>query len=89
MVAGIGLAHWHSNPFEPFIPPGQTLFQSIGAGIAIGMWMYSGYESMSTMAGELEDPQLIPKATLIAIPSDHSDVHPAHYGRARLHWALD
>ena len=67
-VAVIGLANWHSNPFEPFIPPGQTLFQSIGAGIAIGMWMYSGYESMSTMAGELEDPQLIPKATLIAIP---------------------
>jgi amino acid transporter len=67
-VAAIGLANWHSNPFEPFIPPGQTLFQSIGAGIAIGMWMYSGYESMSTMAGELEDPQLIPKATLIAIP---------------------
>ena len=68
VVAAFGFANWHSNPFEPFIPPGQTLFQSIVAGIAIGMWMYSGYESMSTMAGELEDPQLIPKATLIAIP---------------------
>jgi amino acid transporter len=32
------------------------------------MWVYSGYESMSTMAGELKDPQVIPKATLISIP---------------------
>jgi len=68
MVAAFGFANWHTNPFEPFIPPNQTLLQSIGAGIAIGIWMYSGYESMSTMAGELKDPQVIPKATLITVP---------------------
>ena len=68
MVAAFGFANWQSNPFEPFIPPDQTLLQSIGAGIAIGIWMYSGYESMSTMAGELENPQVIPKATLITVP---------------------
>ena len=68
MVAAFGFAHWQSNPFEPFMPPDQTLLQSIGAGIAIGVWMYSGYESMSTMAGEIEDPQVIPRATLITVP---------------------
>ena len=68
MVAAFGFANWQSNPFEPFIPPDQTLLQSIGAGIAIGIWMYAGYESMSTMACELEDPQVIPKATLITVP---------------------
>ncbi len=68
MVAAYGFANWQSNPFVPFIPPDQTLLQSLGAGIAIGIWVYSGYESMSTMAGELEDPQVIPKATLITIP---------------------
>ena len=68
MVAAFGFANWQSNPFDPFIPQDQTLLQSIGAGIAIGIWMYSGYESMSTMAGELEDPQVIPKATLITVP---------------------
>jgi amino acid transporter len=68
MVAVVGFATWQSNPFEPFTPPDQTLVQSIGAGIAIGIWMYSGYESMSTMAGEIEDPQVIPKATLITVP---------------------
>jgi amino acid transporter len=40
----------------------------IGAGLAIGLWMYSGYESMSTVAGELKNPQAIPKATLITVP---------------------
>ncbi len=68
MVAVVGFANWQTNPFEPFTPPGQTLFQSFGAAIAIGVWVYSGYESMSTMAGEIEDPQVIPKATLITVP---------------------
>ena len=68
MVAAFGFANWQSNPFEPFMPPDQTLLQSIGAGTAIGIWVYSGYESMSTMAGEIEDPQVIPKATLITVP---------------------
>ena len=68
LVAAFGFANWQSNPFEPFMPSDQTLLQSIGAGIAIGVWMYSGYESMSTMAGEIEDPQVIPKATLITVP---------------------
>jgi len=68
LVAVIGLARWQTNPFVPFIPPDQTLLQSVGYGLAIGMWLYSGYESMSTVAGELKDPQVIPKATLIAMP---------------------
>lgn len=68
MVAVIGFANWNTNPFVPFIPEGQSLLESIGYGIAIGMWMYAGYESMSTVAGEVENPQVIPKATLITIP---------------------
>ena len=68
LVAAVGFATWQTNPFVPFIPPDQTLMQSIGYGLAIGMWLYSGYESMSTMAGELKDPQIIPKATLISVP---------------------
>jgi amino acid transporter len=67
-VAVIGFAQWQTNPFVPFIPPGQSLLQSLGFGLAIGMWVYSGYESMSTVAGEIKDPQVIPKATLITIP---------------------
>lgn len=43
-------------------------FLYIGSGIAVIMWMYSGYESMSTIAGEIENPQVIPRGTLITIP---------------------
>jgi len=68
LVAAVGFATWQTNPFVPFIPPDQTMLQSVGYGLAIGMWLYSGYESMSTMAGELKDPQIIPKATLISVP---------------------
>ena len=68
LVAAVGFAQWQTNPFVPFIPPDQTLLQSVGYGLAIGMWVYSGYESMSTVAGEIKDPQVIPKATLITVP---------------------
>ena len=43
-------------------------FFYIAGGISIGMWMYSGYESMSTIAGEVENPQVIPKGTIITVP---------------------
>ena len=72
MVAVVGFMHWGGNPFEPITAapveaPTDWIFY-IGAAISIGMWMYSGYESMSTVAGELEDPQVIPKATMITVP---------------------
>jgi amino acid transporter len=68
LVAAVGFATWQTNPFDPFIPPGQSLLQSIGYGLAIGMWVYSGYESMSTVAGEIKDPQVIPRATMLTVP---------------------
>jgi len=78
MVAIVGFLNWHQNPFLPITADGTVTGFSglafsdwiyyIGMGIAVGMWMYSGYESMSTVAGEFEDPQVIPKATLISVP---------------------
>jgi len=72
MVAIIGFMNWGGNPFDPItaspVESATDWVFFLGAGISIGMWMYSGYESMSTFAGELKDPQVIPKATMIAIP---------------------
>jgi len=78
IVAIAGFMNWDHNPFVPFTSDGEILGVSgfslgewiwfVGSGLAIGMWMYSGYESMSTMAGELKNPQVIPKATLITVP---------------------
>ena len=72
MVAIVGFANVQGNPFDPFFSfepeAAGDYFYFLGVGLSIGMWMYSGYESMSTFAGELEDPQVIPKATLISVP---------------------
>jgi amino acid transporter len=72
MVAVIGFMNWGGNPFDPVtaypIEAGSDWFFYIGGGLSLGMWMYSGYESMSTVAGELEDPQVISRATIISVP---------------------
>lgn len=68
VIAVIGFMNMSHNPFEPVVATGQTVVGSIGSSIAIGMWMYAGYESMSSLAGELENPQVIPKAIIIALP---------------------
>jgi amino acid transporter len=65
----LGIANWQYNPIVPFIPAGQSFMQSIGFGVAFCIWVYSGYESMGTMSGELENPSIIPKATLLTIPA--------------------
>lgn len=65
----VGFANWQYDPFVPFIPPGQGGLESLGLGIAICMWMYAGYESMSTMAGEMENPQVISRATILSVPA--------------------
>jgi amino acid transporter len=78
LVAICGFLNWSQNPFIPFTADGEIMGVSgiafgdwvyyIGMSIAIGMWMYSGYESMSTIAGEVSNPQVIPKATMITVP---------------------
>ncbi len=63
-----GLMHAQTNPFaaETFLPDGVGVGGAFAGGLAVLMWMYSGYESMSMVAGEIENPQrLIPRALLI------------------------
>jgi amino acid transporter len=63
IVAGSG------NPFSPVLPEGESFLSSMQLGLAIMMWMYSGWESISTLAGEIENPQkVIPKALMIGTP---------------------
>ncbi|HZL65559.1 MAG TPA: APC family permease [Thermoleophilia bacterium] len=55
--------------FSPFQPAGQNVVSSMNLGLAIMMWMYAGWESMSTLAGEIENPQkVIPRALMVATP---------------------
>lgn len=65
----LGFAHWHGTPLQPFLPSGESLGGSLNLGLAIGVWMYSGYDSMSTIAGEVSSPRrLIPRGLMIAMP---------------------
>ena len=67
-VAIVGFMNWNMNPIEPFFNPEEGLFHSVGEGVAIIIWMYMGYECMSNMAGEMDNPQIIPKAMRISQP---------------------
>ena len=78
IVALCGFINWGGDPttadtisFQITPEPAEGIsdwFFYIAGGISIGMWMYSGYESMSTIAGEVANPQVIPKGTLVTIP---------------------
>jgi amino acid transporter len=65
----IGLSKWHHNPLVPFVPPHQRPFAIFGIGLALGLWSYSGYEQVSTVAEEVENPQRnYPKALAWVVP---------------------
>jgi amino acid transporter len=68
----VGFANWQFNPLTPITVPDAPLFGNSGVfalGLAIGIWMYSGYESMSTLSGEIRNPQrVIPRALMLAMP---------------------
>jgi amino acid transporter len=65
----IGFTKWHHNPFVPLVPPHRPVFQVFGVGLALGLWLYSGYEQLSTVAEEVENPQRnYPLALACVIP---------------------
>jgi amino acid transporter len=65
----IGLSKWHHNPFVPLMPPHKPLFQVFGVGLALVLWGYSGYEQLSTVAEEVENPQrTYPLALAMVVP---------------------
>ncbi len=65
----LGLARWHHNPFVPMVPPNQPFSKVFGVGLALGIWLYSGYEQVSSVAGDVENPQRsYPRALALVIP---------------------
>jgi amino acid transporter len=65
----MGILKWHQNPFVPFVPPHQPRFKVFGVGLALGLWLYSGYEQLSTVAEEVENPQrAYPRALALVVP---------------------
>lgn len=65
----IAAFHWRHNPFTPLVPPHLPPFQVFGTGLALGLWLYSGYEQVSSVAEEVENPQRsYPRALAIVVP---------------------
>lgn len=57
------------NPLEPFTADGQGLGPAFAAGLWIVMWNYIGFDGISTVAEEIDQPQkTLPKALAISIP---------------------
>ena len=65
----MSVSKWHYNPFVPLVPPHRPLFEIFGVGLALGLWGYSGYEQLSTVAEEVENPQRsYPRALAWVVP---------------------
>jgi amino acid transporter len=68
MIA-MAMFRWRHNPFVPLVPPHQPTFKIFGVGLALGLWLYSGYEQLSTVAEEVENPQwAYPRALALVVP---------------------
>lgn len=67
-VTVVGFIYGDTNPVQPFMPEGQSLIGSLSIGLAIGMWMYSGFASITTISGEIENPKTMGIGILIGLP---------------------
>jgi amino acid transporter len=69
VLCGIAVFHWQHNPFTPLVPPQVPPFQVFGTGLALGLWLYSGYEQVSSVAEEVDNPQRnYPRALAVVVP---------------------
>src|SRR5713226_10297835 len=65
----LGFSHARFNPFHPLMPPARPLREVYGVGLALALWIYSGYEQVSTVIEEVEDPvRNFPRGLAIVVP---------------------
>src|SRR5262249_59095769 len=58
----------HVAPWTPLAPAGQGL-TTLGLGLAVVMWNYSGWDTPSTVLGEARSPErAFRSATFLALP---------------------
>ncbi len=65
----LALMKMQGNPFVPLTPPGKPWREVYGVGLALGLWLYSGYEQLSTITEEVEKPaRNFPRGLAIIVP---------------------
>jgi amino acid transporter len=58
------------SPVQPFTPDGVSWPSAFGAGLFVIMWNYAGWDGLSTVAGDIDNPRKnYPKALAITIPA--------------------
>jgi amino acid transporter len=69
LFAVLGFHQARFNPFHPFLPTGKPWQGAYGVGLAIALWTYAGYEQLSTVIEEVENPERnFPIGLAIVIP---------------------
>lgn len=69
LITVIGLFKMNQSPATPFVPEGLSPIEAFGAGLFVIMWNYSGWDGLSTVAGDIDNPRVnYPKALAITIP---------------------
>src|SRR6185312_11519095 len=64
-----GFSHSQFHPFEPLMPPDKSWRETFGVGLALALWIYSGYEQLSTVSEEIEQPERnFPRGLAIVVP---------------------
>lgn len=68
----VGLVQLLGEPrpiVQEFVPEGETVRTAFAAGLATVMWNYLGWDAMSTIAEEVDEPaKAYPRALLIGVP---------------------
>jgi amino acid transporter len=64
-----GFANARFNPFHPLLAAGKPWRDTFGVGLALALWIYSGYEQLSTVSEEIEQPERnFPRGLAIVVP---------------------
>lgn len=68
----LGLQHLSQHPvaiWQPFIPPHSSALSALGLGLFVVMWNYFGWDSPSTVNGEIVRPRsTYPRALTLSMP---------------------
>jgi amino acid transporter len=68
LLVAVGVAHGVQRPWVPFAAEGVGI-GTVGLGLAVVMWNYSGWDTPSTALGETRTPEhTLRRASLITLP---------------------
>ena len=65
----LGFHHAQFNPLHPFFNAGKPWREAYGVGFSLALWSYAGYEQLSTVIEEVDNPgRNFPLGLFIVIP---------------------